>query len=406
MDFKFAHMADLHLGGWRDPELEAMNLEAFDDAIDNCIQQGVAFVVLSGDLFDTSMPSFDILDKTTKNLNRLKRAGIPVYALAGSHDFSPSGKSMLKVLENAELLEIVSKAEDKDGKILLRFTEDKKTGAKLTGIFGRKGSLDETYYRQLDRSIENEPGFKIFLFHSGIQEYRPDYLKDVQAMPLSLLPGGFAYYAGGHIHHRSESEYEGGKVIFPGPLFPCNFQELERFGSGGFYIVDVLDGIPKPSFVDLKRYDINTIKIDADGKSASQVETELLEALGSKAEGLEDSVVLVRVSGILSEGKPSDIAFHRIADEARERGARALRKNTAALSSREYQEIMIKADSIEELEHSVIKENLGQSGLEPDAEKTLVEKFMALLDAEKLEGETVATYESRINGEGYKILKT
>jgi len=393
---KFAHMADLHLGGWRDLELEKLNLTVFEKALDRCVADKADFIVISGDFFDTSMPPFDVLDFVSKKLNDVKKAGIPVYTISGSHDFSPSGKTILKVLENAELIINVARGEEENGKLKLHYTVDKKTGAKLAGVFGRKGALEEEYFKQLDRSIEKEPGYKIFLFHSGIAEFRPDYLKDVPAMPLSLLPKGFDYYAGGHIHHRSEQEYGKGKVIFPGPIFPCNFQELERFGHGGFYMVEG----GKAKFIPLKEREVETIKVGAENKTAKQVEAELEEKVASL--NGKGSIVLIKVSGTLREGKPTDINFRGLMDEATRRGASVVRRGTSSLSSQEYEEVKISTDTVEGLEARIIKEHLGKSGME--REKELVEQLMRALDTEKLEGETADTFKERILREADELI--
>jgi DNA repair exonuclease SbcCD nuclease subunit len=388
-------MADLHLGGWRDPELQKINLSAFAKAMDRCRSERVDFIIISGDLFDTSMPSFDVLDLTSKKLTELKKAGIPIYVVSGSHDYSPSGKTILTILENAELITNVAKGDDVGGKLKLRFTVDK-SGAKLTGVFGRKGSLEVEYFKNLDRSIENEKGFKVFLFHSGIEEYKPDYLKEIKAMPLSLLPKGFDYYAGGHIHHRMEQDYGKGKVVFPGSLFPCDFQELERFGSGGFYIVD--DG--NLEFVPIKEADVRVIKLDAENKIAKDVEKGIEEKIESL--DLKDAILLIKVSGVLSEGKPVDINFRQLTALAHDKGARVVRRNINSLSSKEFEEIKVSADTIEDLENKIIKEHIGQSGME--GEKALVEGLIRLLDTDKMDGETTAVFEERVIKDAYKVL--
>jgi hypothetical protein len=389
-------MADLHLGGWRDPELEKVSRTVFDKAVDKCISENVDFILISGDFFDTSMPAFEILDFITSKLQELRKKGIPVYSVAGSHDYSPSGKTILKVLENAELIRDVAKGEEKDGKLLLKFTEDD-SGAKLTGIFGRKGSLDEEYFRNMDRSIEEGEGYKIFLFHTGIKDYLPGYLKETNAIPVSLLPKDFDYYAGGHIHHRSEHDYGKGKVVFPGALFPANFQELERFGAGGLYIIE--DGNIR--YEEIKECDVETIQADAENKTAKEVELELEEEI-AKLSG-EDFILLIRVSGMMKEGKTTDINFRRLSEEAYNRGALIVKRNTNALGSREYEEVKVSTDTIDGIEEKIIKEHLGQSGME--GEKELLDKLISVLDTEKLEGETNPTFESRVVDEADKVFE-
>ena len=101
---RFAHMADCHIGSWRDPKLKDAAVKAFVKAVDVCIAKNVDFVLISGDLFNTSLPNVDNLRETVMKLKELQEKGISVYVVAGSHDFSPSGKTMLDVLEKAGLL--------------------------------------------------------------------------------------------------------------------------------------------------------------------------------------------------------------------------------------------------------------------------------------------------------------
>ena len=98
---KFAHIADCHLGSWRQPELQQLNLESFKYAIETSIQEEVDFIVFSGDLFDSAYPPIEILKETFSQFRKLKEAKIKCYIIAGSHDYSVSGKTFLDVLEKA-----------------------------------------------------------------------------------------------------------------------------------------------------------------------------------------------------------------------------------------------------------------------------------------------------------------
>ena len=138
---KFAHLADCHIGSWRDPKLRDISTKAFTKAIDTCIENIVDFILISGDLFNTYLPSIDRLKSAVIKLKQLKDKNIPVYIIAGSHDFSPSGRTMLDVLESAGLLKNVVKGEVIDNKLKLNFTIDKKTNTKIAGMLGKKVSL-------------------------------------------------------------------------------------------------------------------------------------------------------------------------------------------------------------------------------------------------------------------------
>ena len=128
---KFAHLSDCHIGGWREPKLRELGIQTFRKAIEKCIEENVGFVLISGDLFDTALPQTELIKETALILKLLHDSDISVYAIPGSHDFSPSGKTMIDVLENAGLLHNVVKFDENNK---LKFTVDK-TDVKITGLY-------------------------------------------------------------------------------------------------------------------------------------------------------------------------------------------------------------------------------------------------------------------------------
>ena len=54
--FKFAHMADIHIGAHKDKRLMELEIQAFNESIDICIKQGVKFIIIAGDFFDKPVP--------------------------------------------------------------------------------------------------------------------------------------------------------------------------------------------------------------------------------------------------------------------------------------------------------------------------------------------------------------
>src|SRR3989344_3100224 len=299
---KFAHLADCHIGGWKDINLKELGIKSFEEAINICIKENVAFVLIAGDLFNTSLPNIELIKRTTKILNKLKEHEIEVYIIPGSHDFSPSGKTMIDVLESSGLANNVMKIKDNQ----LIFTHDK-TGVKITGLVGLRSGLDKYYYENMDFSnIENEKGFKIFMLHNTINELKPKAMEKVDGMNLSLLPKNFNYYAAGHIHFIKEIAFGRGKLVYPGPLFPNNFKEIEELKHGGFYIY--YNGNLK--YVPVKLKDVLCAEIDANGKSSREVEDEILNI-----NGFEGKILLLRIAGVLKEGKSSDINFKVISEK-------------------------------------------------------------------------------------------
>jgi DNA repair protein SbcD/Mre11 len=401
---KYAHLSDLHIGGWRDPKLRHLSTEVFLKAMDFCIEQNVDFILFSGDLFNTALPEVDKLNTTAKKLKQLKDKNIPVYVIPGSHDFSHSGKTMIDVLESAGLFTNVCKGEVVDSKLRLKFTIDKKTGAKITGMLGKKGMLDRIYYEDLDRArLEQEPGYKIFMFHTSITELKPKHLEKMDAYPVSLLPKGFRYYAGGHIHHKTEFTHPDYRYItYPGALFPNNFKEIESYGHGGLYIIDNDQVEWKP----IKLKDRTAIKVDCDNKTPDEAYTAIKEELAKH--NIQNSIVTLRLMGTLQTGKVSDIRFKDIVDICETNGAYTMLKNTSALHSKEYEEIKVQNAPIEEIESTLIKEHANQikvKNLTQEEEINLTNHLMTALSAEKKEGETTNDFEERLKQSALKILQ-
>ncbi|MBI2134643.1 exonuclease SbcCD subunit D [Candidatus Woesearchaeota archaeon] len=400
---KFAHMADCHIGSWRDPKLKDTSTLAFSKAVDRCIRENVDFILIAGDLFNTSFPRLDNLKSAVSSLKKLKEKDIPVYIIPGSHDYSPSGKTMLDVLEEAGLFVNVVKGEEVDGKLKLSFTIDQKTGAKITGLLGKRYSLEKKYYENLiTENLEKEKGYKIFMFHSGIDELKPEDMQNIITQPLSLLPKNFDYYAGGHVHIVENRQIEGyGLIVYPGPLFPNSFSELEKLERGGFYIVE--NG--KLRWEPIQVFNIYKISKNCNGMSPEQIFDELIDEIKDKE--FNNTIVLIRLSGTLSSGKPTDIDFKEIFAALYGKSAYFVMKNTSALTTKEFEEIKIDTKSVEEAENSIIKEHLGQIKLrnfDNEKEELLIKSLMDALSTEKQEGETNPDFERRIKEEVGKVL--
>ena len=379
---KFAHLADVHLGSWSShPDLKDYPQLAFEKAADICIAEGVDFVLICGDFFDTSLPSVDTLKFAAEILRKIKDNNISIYAIAGSHDFSPTGKTMLSVLESAGLLKLVSKGEIIDGKIKLKFTVDEKTGAAITGIIGRRLGLEKSYYENMICDLPD--GFKIFLFHSALEEYKPQYLKDMHALPISLLPKGFDYYAAGHVHKKFSDE----NIHYPGSLFPTSFDEF--LGDNGFYIFDSERGLICKN---VKIRDAVCIEISADDITAKQLENKIFENLENN--DINEKILLLRIEGILN-GSASDIDFTAIEKKAKALGACIVKRNTGKLKSKEFEEIKLSRLSAKEIEESLIEEHLGKINFAGDEHKTILD-LMNVLNDQKQEGETAATFKERV----------
>lgn len=422
---KFAHITDCHLGSWRSSKLRELNLKAFEEAIQASLSEKVDFILITGDFFDVNVPDLDPVKRAVELLKTVRDQGVEVYLIYGSHDFSPNTVSMIDILHSAGLFIKPTENELVEDKLRLKFVTDKKTGAKIVGLSGRAKGLDVPYYEFIDTpSLEAESGFKIFLLHAPIAEVTPEALSYGESVPLSSLPKGFGYYGGGHLHKRIEyTTTEGGKIVYPGPLFGATFTDLEETALGekrGFYIVTSDSGKLETRFVEVRVVDIVYRTIDAENKTAKQTEAQL----NSIIDELDPSgkVVLIKIAGSLSAGKRSDIDFPKAERSLVSRGALTQFISRSGLTSHETAELKIVGQTREEIESRVLKERIAKFSIDPTindlkVREALQARFIAAkgektakallraLKIEKLDNETVADFNTRMMSDAQPYLE-
>ena len=394
----FIHIADCHLGSFREDKLRQISMDSFIQVIDTAISRDVDFILIAGDLFNTALPSIEVLTQTISQLKKLKEKNIPVYFIAGSHDYSAAGKTMLSVLEETDLAINVLKGDIVENKLQLQYITDEKTGIHLCGILGRAQALEKSYYELLDHEhLAKVTGTKIFLFHSAITEYKPDKLKDSPSTALSFLPKGFTYYAGGHVHMRfNEQVGTHGKIVYPGPTFPNSFSEIEELECGSFAYTQINDGNVETVIEKIKRKNYQNITLSVKGKTPTQIEEEL-ESITI----IPDSIITLRLKGKLYSGSLLDINLTKIIQQWMNQGAYIILKNTLSVESEQFTEELVHMDT-EQLEEKIINEHLGKISIDGNEKEIIIQLMKGLLTS-KQDGETANDFEKRVIGGYHEI---
>ena len=371
---KFAHMGDCHLGGWRQPELSELNFRSFQYAVDKCIREKVEFILISGDLFDSAYPIIDTLKDTFREFRKIKDAGIPVFLIAGSHDFSASGKTFLDVLEKAGFCKNVSAFEEKEGKIILQPTLYKNFA--IFGYPGKKSSLEVEDIAKI--KLHDAPGlFRILMLHTAIRGAIGSL--PIKSVDESLLPK-VDYIALSHLHIR----YKKDNLAYSGPIFPNNLPELEELQGGCFQIYE--NGKLTREEIKLKKI----VSLD----STEQI------ILALDKEDLRDRVLILKLHGIIESGKISDIDFNKIEEFVKKKGVYSFLKSTTKLLTQES-EFFLESTG-EALESQIIK-NYEQKN--PSKFNELIPLMIKSLQIEKQEDEKSVSFEDRLLSEIKKIIQ-
>ena len=155
----------------------------------------------------------------------------------GSHDYVAHRTELAGCARRSGRVRRVAPEAVRSGEALwtLPWTEDVPTGARIAGVSGRSHGLDRDYYRSMDSSaFKAEPGFCIFQFHAGVEEYLPSHLRDkIKGIRVQDLPAGVEDYAGGHIHYTYEGAGPGGGLLInPGAVFGTSRTDIENGEAG------------------------------------------------------------------------------------------------------------------------------------------------------------------------------
>jgi len=382
----FAHISDAHLGGWKQQPMQDLNLKSFKLAMEICMKEKVEFVLIAGDLFDSAYPPIEILKETFSELRKLKEARIPCFIVAGSHDYSVSGKTFLDVLEKAGFCKNVEDWEESENFIILNPSIYK--GIAIYGYPGKKSGLEIPDLRRI--KLNDAPGmFKIFMFHTTLDKAKGTL--PIDSICAEELPKA-DYYALGHLH--IDFQYE--NFVYPGPVFPNNFQELEDLEHGSFYIVNTDSSNPLKK-IELKVKDVE--KFDIKLNNALTATEKIVSELNKR--DIFDKIVLLRIHGELENGKQSDIKFTQIEEIAKQKGVYFILRNIHDLNEKEL-ELEIEVKETENLEEEIIEL---YSKEYPSDFNSLIPELINTLGIEKQEDEKSAVFENRLIEGAKKVLK-
>ena len=390
---KFAHLADCHLGSWRQEELQKLNFQSFQKIIGLCIQEEVEFILISGDLFDSAYPPIEILKESFAEFKKLKDAKIPVYLIAGSHDFSASGKTFLDVLEKAGFCKNIENWEyQENGKIKLKPQMHNEIA--IYGYPGRKSGMEIEDLQKI--YFESIHPFTILMIHTTIEDVIGTIPMDsIEKTQLPLAN----YYAMGHIHQPFEIKEPNSHYIYPGPTFPNNFQELNDLKYGSFQLCEITNG------------KIQTKNIKIPIKEVVSIEIEITNALTATQEiiseldklNLRDKIVLLKLEGTLSQGKTGDIRFNEIEEFIKKKQAYTFLRNISSIKIQEseFEIESCTTDNIENIERKILGE---YSQKNPTNFNKYLPQLMTALSIEKNEDEKITIYENRLLSELKEIL--
>jgi len=294
--FSFVHAADLHLGYAQynlDVRREDFNA-AFQELVDKTIELKPDFMIIAGDIFQQARPSNMTLENAITNFRRLRDAGIPVLAVDGSHDSAPNviTGTILNPLDSAGLIYYLPRHEGASWRNescyvygIPNFRTPRKTEEELPAFL------------EQNKPAPDPSVFNILVFHMAldIPSIKPPQM-EAEAKP-EILPDGFNYYAGGHVHKPYKFPFKGGLLVYSGCTETVSYEDAET--DKGLYHVEVNEkGVPK-----LHRVKLETSRrfIILDRDYSGLIPTKITEAVVQLVKEADEAgaVIVPIVRGVL-----------------------------------------------------------------------------------------------------------
>ena len=236
---RFIHCADIHLGSpftglqQKNSTIAFRAIEATKTAfltlIDTAIEYHVDFVLISGDIFDSSHQHIQEKIFLKEQFQRLAQAGIYTYLIHGNHDYGGFTENWnndwVKVFKEEVSTEIL-KTSSGESIAISGFSYDARWITESMAMhFPMRNSLVD---------------FHIGMYHGQTRTasdssaaYAPFKISDLEKLH-------YDYWALGHIHRAMDLD-SNGRIAYSGTIQGRNFKEI---GEKGFYLITLTKNLP------------------------------------------------------------------------------------------------------------------------------------------------------------------
>jgi DNA repair protein SbcD/Mre11 len=289
--FRFIHAADIHLDSplrglsrYESAPVEVIRnacRRAFVNLVDLAIDEKVAFVLLAGDLYDGDWKDYSTGIFFSRQMGRLGRHGIRVFAVAGNHD---AANRMTRALESPANVTIFSTSR----------AETVCLDELAVAIHGRSfpsRHVEENLAAGFAGAVKNL--FNIGLLHTSL-DGREGHAVYAPCSVDDLYARGYHYWALGHVH-RQEVVSRDPWVVFPGCLQGRHIRET---GAKGCVLVTVDDGevsVVRPVSLDVLRWQHCAVDL-SDAQEMHEVLERFRQVIDRERAAAEDRPVALRLT--------------------------------------------------------------------------------------------------------------
>ncbi|MCS7201340.1 MAG: DNA repair exonuclease [Dictyoglomus sp.] len=283
--------------------------KAFKEVVDFSIKEKVDLFVQVGDLFDMPDPRNTELAFIMEEFLNLKREGINIFAIAGTHDSitAPDEDSYpIKIFEKAGVLKAFTKTREVEWYIWEGNNKEKLLISGLSTDLRIRGRVNPL--SNIKINFEDNDIFKIFLLHYSVEKFAHPKAQEPQVSEGTLYSLPFDLYIIGHLHEHRDFVFGRKMLIIPGATEKINFGEEKN--ETGFYFIRIEGKKIFPEYIKVNSQPMKSIEIRT-GEIPNENPTEsILERI--EKESFKEQLLRCRIVGPLSLSLYQKISFNRI----------------------------------------------------------------------------------------------
>jgi exonuclease SbcD len=233
---KFLHAADIHLDsplrGLERYEcapveqIRGATRRAFENLVQHAIRERVDFLLIAGDLYDGDWPDYNTGLFFSRQMGRLREAGIPVFLIRGNHDAESRLTKELRLPENVRIFPTNEAGTHRLEDLGIAVHGRSFPTAAVTGNLAVSFPQAIPGHLNIGLLHTSATGFE------GHENYAPCSIADLEMKR-------YDYWALGHVHVRTELKQGEPWIVFPGNLQGRHARES---GPKGASLVTVDNG--------------------------------------------------------------------------------------------------------------------------------------------------------------------
>lgn len=352
---------------------------AFSQTVDFAIAKKAHLFLQCGDLFDREAPPPAELTFVAQQFQKLRDAGIRIYAISGNHDMptASDGATPVRIYDALHAAHVFTK------RTQIEFDFVKVEG-QLIAIGGiapdprlepNADPLDGVTYKAPEADVA------ILLLHGGFEGHIPPDFGDVVLTKARVAKmDGIHYYFIGDIHRTAKDIVGDATIVIPGASERMNFGELKE--KPGFYYAE-LDGKRAVKLVHqtiepqtMRRETIRTTDIPTD--EPTEYVFEQLQNFSDK-----DQLMQLRMEGPIAREVYHRLKFFdiwRLGNELNfyfdlDRAAVELKREETSVGAGSGQVISIRDEILNVAAEMAAKGNHDESGVIDEARELVLQKL-------------------------------